>query len=72
MSKVHGFLLEHANFPFPHRDEEISVGITDMSIEVRLLESEWKANHAMRDDTVVQKLRDTRECPWGHPSSSGH
>jgi hypothetical protein len=57
MSKLHDFLLQHAKFPLPHPDEDRSVGTTDISeIEVGLLEREWKANHAVRDDTLVQKL----------------
>jgi len=57
MSKWHDFLLEYAKFPFPHPDEDISAGTTDISqIEVGWLRREWKANHAVRDDTLVQKL----------------
>jgi len=57
MSKWHDFLLEHAKFPFPHPSEDKSIGTTDISqIEVGLLERVWKANHAVRDDTLVQKL----------------
>jgi hypothetical protein len=56
MSKLHDFLLEHAKFPFPDVEDDRSVGTTDISeIEVGLL-GEWKANHAVRDDTLVQKL----------------
>jgi hypothetical protein len=57
MSKWHDLLLEHAMFPFPHPDEDRSAGTTDISqIEVGCLSREWKANHAVRDDTLVQKL----------------
>jgi len=69
MSKWHEFLLEHAKFPFPqlnkhpnipfHQlDEDTSVGTANMisQIEVGLLRPEWKANHAVRDDALVQKL----------------
>jgi len=37
-----------------------SISSTDISeIEVGLLETEWKAKHAVRDETLVQKLCDT-------------
>jgi hypothetical protein len=71
MSKWHEFLLEHAKFPFPQQhpnipfhqlDEDTSVGTADISqIEVGLLRPEWKANHAVRDDALVQKLCHTLE-----------
>lgn len=49
--------MEHALFPFPTPDETKSVGSTDITeIEAGLLKIEWKANHAVRDDTLVQKL----------------
>ena len=36
------------------------VGTTDISqFDVGLLEREWKAGHAVRDDTLVQKLCQT-------------
>ena len=55
--KLHDFLLEHAMFPFPHPNEDRTAGITDVSqFEVGMLEKEWKAVHAVRDDTLVQKL----------------
>ena len=56
--KLHDFLLEHAMFPFPHpTNEDRTAGITDVSqFEVGMLEREWKAVHAVRDDTLVQKL----------------
>ena len=57
MKKLHDFLVEHAKFPFPQPDENRSVGATDISLfEVGLLESRWKAKHAVRDNTLVQKL----------------
>ena len=57
MKKLHDFLVEHAKFPFPQPDEDQSVGVTDISqFEVALLESKWKAKHAVRDNTLVQKL----------------
>jgi hypothetical protein len=55
--KLHDFLVEHAMFPFPHPNEDRSAGTTDVSqFEVGMLEREWKAGHAVRDDTLVQKL----------------
>ena len=55
--KLHDFLVEHAKFPFPSLNEDRTVGTTDISqFEVGLLEREWKAGHAVRDDTLVQKL----------------
>ena len=62
MSDIHDFLVEHAKFPFPQLNEGLSAGTTDISlIEVALLENEWKAKHAVRDDTLVQKLCNTLE-----------
>jgi hypothetical protein len=55
--KLHDFLVEHAKFPFPRLDESRTIGTTDISpFEVGLLEREWKAGHAVRDDALVQKL----------------
>ena len=55
--KLHDFLVAHAKFPFPHPIEDRTVGTTDVSqFEVGLLEKEWKALHAVRDDALVQKL----------------
>ncbi|KIL54825.1 hypothetical protein M378DRAFT_91869 [Amanita muscaria Koide BX008] len=55
--KLHDFLLEHAKFPFPHPDELLTADATDISeIEIGLLEREWKAKHAVRDDSLIQKL----------------
>ena len=62
MSNLHDFLVEHAKFPFPQPEEDQSAGTTDVShIEVALLEREWKANHAVRDNNLVQKLCTTLE-----------
>ncbi|KAF8815208.1 hypothetical protein BYT27DRAFT_7226480 [Phlegmacium glaucopus] len=62
MSNLHDFLVEHATFPFPQPNEGPSAGTTDISlIEVPLVEREWKANHAVRDNTLVQKLCSTLE-----------
>jgi hypothetical protein len=59
MPNLHDFLVKHAKFPFPHADEHRSVDTTDSDIsefEVGLLEREWKANHAVRDNDLVTKL----------------
>ena len=62
MSNLHDFLVEHAEFPFPQPNEGPSAGTTDISlIEVPLLEREWKANYAVRDNILVQKLCSTLE-----------
>jgi hypothetical protein len=51
------FLEEHADFPFPHLVENGSQNTTDVSeIEVGLLEREWKAKYAIRNETLVQKI----------------
>ena len=55
--KLHDFLVENAMFPFPHSYEDQTAGTTDISqFEVGMLSREWKAEHAVRDDTLVQKL----------------
>ncbi|KIL63596.1 hypothetical protein M378DRAFT_12032 [Amanita muscaria Koide BX008] len=55
--KLHDFLVEHAKFPFPHPDELQTADTTGISeFEAGLLEREWKATHAVRDDSLVQKL----------------
>ena len=60
MAKFHDFLVEHAKFPFPLPDESRSVITTDVSLlEVGLLEREWKAKSAVRDDALVRKLCDS-------------
>jgi hypothetical protein len=59
MSKLHDFLVEHAKFPFPLLDEDLSLSTTDIStLDVGSLEIEWKAKFAVRDDTLVQRLCD--------------
>jgi hypothetical protein len=60
MVNFHDFLVKHAKFPFPSPDENRTVGTTDIShLEVGLLEKEWKAGYAVRDDDLVQKLCDS-------------
>jgi hypothetical protein len=57
MAKFHDFLVEHAKFPFPLPDELRTADTADVSdFEVGLLEREWKAKYAVRDDALVQKL----------------
>jgi hypothetical protein len=57
MSNLHNFLVERAKFPFPPLDDHLSASTTDIStLDVDLLETEWKAKLAVRDDTLVQKL----------------
>ncbi|KIL58501.1 hypothetical protein M378DRAFT_170490 [Amanita muscaria Koide BX008] len=54
---LHDFLVEYAKFPFPHHDEPRTMDTTDISeIAIGLLEREWKARHAVRDNHLVQKL----------------
>lgn len=66
MSNLHNFLVEHAMFPSPQPNEDSSTDITDISlVEVPLLEREWKAKHAVRDNTLVQKLCSTLENVLG-------
>jgi hypothetical protein len=77
MLKLHDFLVEHAKFPFPHADDSRSTSSTDISnFEVALLEKEWKAQHAVRDDILVQKLCRSLENILGDtllsPESKGY
>ena len=71
--KLRDFLVEHAMFPFPHPNEDRTAGTTDVSqFEVGMLEREWKAGHAVRDDTLVQKLCQALEDILGDiPLASG-
>ena len=60
--KLHDFLVERAMFPFPQLTEDRTADTTDVSkFEVGMLERVWKAGHAVRDDTLVQKLCDALE-----------
>ena len=57
MATHHDFLVENAMFPFPNTIESRTVDTTDISLlDVSMLDIEWKAEHAVRDDTLVQKL----------------
>ncbi|KAI0294177.1 hypothetical protein BC826DRAFT_1012766 [Russula brevipes] len=57
MSKLHDFLVEHAKFPFPPLHEHLAAYTTDIStIDVELLEKEWRAKLAVRDDNFIQNL----------------
>jgi hypothetical protein len=71
--KLHDFLVEHAMFPFPHPSEGRTAGTTEVSqFEVGMLKREWKAGHAVRDDTLVQKLCQALEDILGDtPLASG-
>ena len=52
--KLHEFLL---CFHFLSLNEDQTTDTTDVSqFEVGMLEIEWKAGHAVRDDNLVQKL----------------
>ena len=55
MSDLHNCLVE---FPSPQPDEDQSAGTTNISPWSRVAR-EWKANHDMRDNTLVQKLCST-------------
>ena len=62
MSSLHNFLVKHAMFPFPQTYERSCPSTTDISlIEVSSLGREWKANHAVRDNSLIQKLCSTLE-----------
>jgi len=55
--KLYDFLVEHAKFPFPDPGKIQSAGSTDISTtKVGLVKVDWKAQHAVRDNTLVQKL----------------
>ena len=57
MVNLHDFLVKNAKFPFPRPDEHGSIISADISpVEVGKLDSEWKANYAVRDEALVQKL----------------
>ena len=73
MSTLHDFLVEHGKFPFPRPDELRSVGSTDIDVfEVGLLEIKWKAKHAVRDDSLAQKLCHTLKIILGNtPLAAG-
>ena len=55
MSNLHDFLEQRAKFPFPDTGEIRSAGTTNIS-DFTSLEGQWKAQHAVRDETLVQKL----------------
>lgn len=73
MSKLYDFLVDHAKFPFPRPDELQAAGTTDISeFEIALLKTEWKANHAVRDEGLVQKLCHTLENILGNTVLTVH
>jgi hypothetical protein len=63
MTNFYDFLEGHAKFPFPpvpQLDPSRSVSTTDVSpIEVASLQQEWKAQRAVRDGQLFQKLCNT-------------
>jgi hypothetical protein len=64
----HDFLLKNALFPFPEPKgtESTTTSTTEISqIEAGMLESEWKAIYAVRDDGLVQKLCHTLQVILG-------
>jgi hypothetical protein len=64
----HDFLLKNALFPFPEPEgtESTTISTAEISqIEAGMLEREWKANYAMRDDGLVQKLCQTLQVILG-------
>jgi hypothetical protein len=62
MVKWRDFLVEHAKFPFPETGEDGAVNTTDISpYDVGLLGQQWRAEHAVRDSMLVQKLCRTLE-----------
>ena len=66
MANFHDFLVEHAKFPFPLPDELQSASATDISIfEAGLIPNEWRAEYAIRDNDLVQKLCDSLKNPLG-------
>jgi len=55
--KLHDFLVEHARFPFPPTNESRSLTSSEVSVfETELLEREWKAGYAVRDNRLAEKL----------------
>ena len=73
MSNFNDILVEHAMFPFPEPDETRSLGTPSLSyVEIGMLDEVWKANHAVRDDSLVQKLCDTLQDILGDEVLSGH
>ncbi|KIM76170.1 hypothetical protein PILCRDRAFT_98772 [Piloderma croceum F 1598] len=55
MSNLHDFLEQRAKFPFPAIGDIRSAGTTNIS-HFHLLEGQWKAQHAVQDETLVEKL----------------
>ena len=75
--QLHDFLVEHAMFLFPpsHPTEDQTADTnTDVlsQFEVGMLEIEWKAGHAVRDDNLVQKLcQAIEDIPGDIPLATG-
>lgn len=56
------FLAEHAKFPFPEMAEDGNPDTTDISpLDVGLVAPEWRAQYAVRDETLVHNLCQTLE-----------
>ena len=63
----HDFLVEHAKFPFPECLIGASTSSTSLSeIDVGLLDDQWKARHAVRDNDLADKLCDSLRTTLGH------
>ena len=63
----HDFLVEHAKFPFPECLIGASASSTGLSeIDVGLLDNQWKARHAVRDNDLANKLCDSLRTTLGH------
>lgn len=63
MTKWQEFLVNHAKFPFPKIvEDKYASSITDISfLEVGMLAPDWKAQFAVRDENLLQKLCQTLE-----------
>ena len=62
----HDFLVEHAKFPFPDCPIGTSASSTRLSeVDVGLLDNQWKAHHAVRDNDLANKLCDTLRTTLG-------
>lgn len=70
MTKWQEFLAEHAKFLFPEMAEDGIPDTTDISpLELGLVAPEWRAQCAIRDETLVHNLCKTLEDIIGdaHP-----
>ena len=71
---LHDFLVEHAKFPFPEcLIDDASASSTGLSeIDVGLLDDQWKARHAVRDDDLANKLCVSLRTTLGHAPVTEH